>query len=96
MVKQVYDIYKKELLSRGNLDTIEKQYNNLKSREKMLSLEIDKLKTDEGVEAEIRSKFDVKRPGEQTVVIINENSPTQTTSTMSNTNVWQEFLDWFK
>ena len=96
MIKQVYDIYKKEVLSRGNLNLITKQYNDLKSREEMLSSGINKLKTNEGVEEEIRSKFDVEKPGEQTVVIIGGSSSTEATNTTENAGLWQKFVGWFK
>jgi cell division protein FtsB len=96
MIKQVYDIYKKESLSRESLDSITKQYDGLNSREKMLSSEIDKLKTDVGVEEEIRSKFDVEKPGEETVVIIDSSSSAETTSTTGGVGLWQNFINWFR
>jgi cell division protein FtsB len=96
MIKQVYDIYKKESLSRESLDSITKQYDGLNSREKMLSSEIDKLKTDVGVEEEIRSKFDVEKPGEETVVIIDSSSSAETASTTGGVGLWQNFINWFR
>ena len=96
MVKQVYDIYEKEVVSKNNLDLVVKKYDGLKSREKMLSSEIDKLKTKEGLEEEIRDKFDVEKPGEQTVVIVDSVDTRQSTSTIQNTGFWQGVIDWFK
>ena len=96
MVKQVYDIYEKEVVSKNNLDLVVKKYDGLKSREKMLSSEIDKLKTKEGLEGEIRDKFDVEKPGEQTVVIVDNADTKQSTSTSENKSVWQSIIGWFK
>ena len=46
----------------------------LRSRQASLSSDIDKLKTDRGVEDTIRDKFQVAKPGEQMVVIVDDKS----------------------
>jgi cell division protein FtsB len=96
MSKQVYDIYKKETLSRENLQSISGEYNSLKSRQKMLTSEIDRLKTDEGIEEEIRDKFSVAKPGEQVVVIVDSSSTVEDSAKNSNVGFWQKIIDWFK
>ncbi len=55
---------KKELI----LDKIE----TLRNREKSLNSDIEKLKTEEGVEETIRDKFQVVKDGEKMVVIVDE------------------------
>jgi len=94
--KQVYDIYKKKQLSQEGLATISKEYNNLKNRENMLSSEIEKLKTENGIEAEIRGKFDVVKPGEQVVIIINNGSSTPDQVKDNSYSFIDKIWSWFK
>ena len=42
----------------------------LSEREEVLQLEIDRLNTEKGIEAEIRSKFEVAKDGEEVIVIV--------------------------
>lgn len=62
--KQRETTKKKELI----LDQIE----TLRNREKSLSLDIEKLKTEDGVEETIRDKYQVVKEGEKMVVIVEE------------------------
>ncbi len=50
---------------------------DLRKRETNLNLEINKLNTEEGVEESIRDKFQVVKPGEKMVVIVDDNSNSQ-------------------
>jgi len=78
--KSAYDIYGKYKISSENYISIKKDYDSLKERFNMLNSEIDRLQTDIGMEGEIRSKFNVAKPGETVVTIINGSS------TLTNTN----------
>jgi cell division protein FtsB len=53
--------------------------DDLQKRDDTLSANIAKLKTSEGIEESIRDKFQVVKPGEQMVVIVDQN-PVQTAS----------------
>ncbi len=72
--RATYEIYKKSKLSSSNYVVIKKDYESLKMRKEMLESEINRLKTDNGIEEEIRSKFNVAKPGETVVIVINSSS----------------------
>ncbi len=46
--------------------------DELKKRKDTLSKEIDKLNTEEGIEESVRDKFQVVKPGEKMVIIVDE------------------------
>lgn len=96
LAKATYEIYQKERLSSENLSETQKEYDGLKSRETMLNSEISKLKTDTGIEEEIRSKFDVAKPGETVVVVVGNDSSSTDDQSDQNEGFWQSFLNWFK
>lgn len=94
--KQVYDIYTKNKLSRESLSITTKDYEALKTRERMLSLEIERLKTERGIEEEIRNKYDVAKPGEEVVVIVDKDRKSSSTEDSEVGGLWQKFLNLFK
>jgi len=98
IANQVYGIYEKQKLSKENLSSVKNQYEELKNREKMLTSEIDRLKTKEGMEEEIRNKFDVAKPGEQVVVITDDGSSTKVVKEENGTisGLWNKVVGWFK
>ena len=57
----------------------------------MLESEIGRLKTDYGTEEEIRSKFNVAKPGETVVMVINNSSSSNTNN--SKESFWSRLLD---
>lgn len=71
--KGVWGVYKSEKVSLFNKRFSEKEYEELKKRSDLVSEEIKVLKTDKGVEAEIRDKFRVVKEGEQLAIVINSN-----------------------
>jgi cell division protein FtsB len=96
MAKQVYEIYLKNKISRESLSIATKNYEALKTREKMLSLEIERLKTEAGIEEEIRNKYNVARPGEEVVVIVDKEKESSSTKENKTEGFWQKFLNFFK
>jgi len=86
--RATYDIYKKYKISSDDYSVTKKDYDSLKVREDMLQSEIDKLKTDYGIEEEIRSKFNVAKPGETVVTVIDGTSSTSTDVSNSNNGFW--------
>jgi len=96
MAKQVYDIYQKQGLSKEGLTSVLNENSELKNREKMLSSEIERLKTEDGIEEEIRNKFNVVKPGEHLVVIVDDASTSKNETAKENTGWWGSFLGWFK
>lgn len=95
MGRATYDIYQKYQLSYDNYTGVKKNYDSLKTRQDMLDSEINRLKTDTGVEEEIRSRFNVAKPGETVVTIINGSSSTSTKQDDSKRGFWASFWNIF-
>lgn len=66
---------------------------NLRLREKTLNQDIEKLKTEEGIEETIRDKYQVVKPNEKMVTIIDEENK-QLTEIPEVTN--HGFIGWIK
>ncbi len=96
LAKATYSIYQKYKISSDSYAVVKKDYDSLKDRNNMLNSEINRLKTDTGIEEEIRSKFNVAKPGETVVVVINGSSSTSTDDNTQNKGFWANFLSIFK
>lgn len=75
ITKGVFSVYAKEKESRSEIARIEGERNEIQKRYEVIQEQDDALKSDTGVEAEIRSKFDVVRPGEGVIVIVEKDMP---------------------
>ncbi len=62
----------------------------LTTKQASLKADIAKLNTDEGLDAEIKDKFNVVKPGEQVAVIVDATKPA--TSTATSTPSWWKRL----
>ncbi len=71
----VLSVYAKERDSRMELSLLEKKKAELSDRLARVSMNNDRLKTEEGIEAEIRSKFDVVKQDEGVIVVVDEKLP---------------------
>ena len=95
VLTEVWDVYKKQSITRDNLAKTAAIFEGLKDREKMLSSEIERLKTEGGTEAEIREKYGLVKPGEEVLVIVGDDTATDTV-TSSPVSFWQKVFNWFK
>lgn len=73
--RATWSVYKKEQGSGQNLHRATAELAALEAREKNLTEKIRRLKTPEGVEAEIREQFQVAKPGERMVVVVEDKNP---------------------
>jgi cell division protein FtsB len=74
LLKALWSAYNKEKLSSENLEKQRKELVRLNDRKKNLEQSVEYLKTDKGIEAEIRSKFRVAREGESLAVILDDDA----------------------
>ncbi len=56
-------------------EEVQNDINDLTDKKQSLESEISRLNNPAGVEKELREKFQLKKPGEDFVVIVDENSP---------------------
>jgi len=97
LVSGVSGVYKKNKLSKSNLERERSELAKLEVRQKNLANSIDYLKTDQGVEDEIRTKFRAVKEGEQIAVIVDDTTTSTPTKTSSTTeSVFMKVFHWFR
>lgn len=67
----------------------------LEEREDFLTSEIQRLQTAEGIEQEVREKFDVAKEGEKVIVIVEEKA-TSTPEDTSDVGFFARIKSWFR
>lgn len=72
--KAVWNAYNENAKTKEQATKIRLEFEEVSTRANLLSQGLASLKTQEGVEKEIRKKFSVAKEGEQVVVIIDEES----------------------
>ncbi len=97
LLNAVWKVYQKQDLTKDNLAKAAANLQGLQAREKMLSSEIERLKTESGTEQEIREKYGLVKPGEEVITVVDSNTATSTDfDTASNpASFWQKIMDWF-
>lgn len=83
--KGLWGVYTKEKLSRENLEKEQMELARLESREKILASSINYLKTEQGLENEIRTKFRAVKENEKVAVIIDDGVGTKEEVEVSTT-----------
>ena len=69
------NIWVKYFESKENADQTYRQLVELQNRQGALEEKTERLKSEEGIEEEVREKFNVLRPGEKVLVIKEEEKP---------------------
>ena len=84
------------MVTKENLSKTAASLESLQVREKMLSSEIEKLKTAGGTEAEIREKYGLVRPGEEVIVIVDKDGDTDFDQATTSGGFWDKVRGWFQ
>ncbi len=90
----VWGIYAKERLTRATLESRQEELAEVEGRERELATSINELKTPRGVEKELREKFEVARPGEGVLVIV-EGPPHERDEGASSFGIWGNIRHFF-
>ena len=72
LLKSVWGVYKKDSMARINMKEAEITLANLEKKKVGLEKEIAKLNTERGIEEELRRRFQVFKPGEQVLVVVDK------------------------
>src|SRR4051812_37175339 len=70
IARGVFGVYAKEKATRDELARVDNEKGVIQTRYDSLENNSERLKTEEGMEAEIRGKFDVAKSGEGVIVIV--------------------------
>ena len=92
--RATFQIYQKERESRANLRQAETEVSALAARDIDLREKVERLQTESGMEAEIRSQFQVAKPGEKMVVMIDDDAEAPVESAQKQT-MWGYVTAWF-
>ncbi len=92
--KATYGVHQKQVESRANSLQAIAELQKLQDREQLLTSELTRLSTQEGVEEEIRAKYGVSKPGEEMIIIVDSLKPT-TTPEVEKKSFWQSFKGFF-
>lgn len=90
-MRGVWGVYKKSQESRELKIEAEATLSDLQTREKELRADIANLKSDRGVEAELRERYDLAKEGERVVVIVDPPTP----APEPKPTTLQKFKSWF-
>ena len=91
-----WNVYQKYREADEKTAIAQAQLYKLNTREEQLSDSLVSLKTDIGVEKELREKFGVVKEGEQMILIVNKQEGNSEESSNEHQNIWQMFLNLFK
>lgn len=84
LIRGVWRVYQKSQLAGNNYLSAQDRLDKLNERKKVLTDKLADLKTERGLEEQIRTNFSVVKPGERVVVIVD--TPTSTASSSSKRN----------
>ncbi len=88
-----WDMYQKWRLSEDVLEKTIASYENLEKREAFLDGRIKSLSTGAGVEAEVRERFGVAKPGEAVIVVLSDEEEHERIE--EEQGWWDRVKDWF-
>lgn len=89
-----YQVYDKKQESAQAVVEAEQRLIALSSKNTVLLEDIDRLQTDEGLEAEIRNKYSVAKGSERVVVLVEE-EPVPASTTTEKKSRWAKFKSFF-
>lgn len=96
VTRGAWRMYQKASIARAEREEAEKSLANLAERAEGLKESIARLKSERGVEEEIRQKFTVVRPGEEVVVVVDESGKKGKNSTPGAPSLWVRFIEFLK
>ncbi len=98
LAKAVWSVYLKDKESARNTVMASNELAQLQARHDFLTQELGRLKTAEGKEEEIRKKYQVSKPGEQVVVIVEATAslPVQIEEAGTLQKAWDSIVHIFK
>jgi len=96
MGKGVWGLVQKNQMARDNYNEAENRLVELEKEKKQLMANVAILKTERGIETEIRKNFSVAKEGERVITIVDNNQTAATTTGDDNDSAWSWFINIFK
>jgi cell division protein FtsB len=77
-------------------EEIKKEMADLEQRKSDLQKEINRLQSESGIEEEVRKKFNVQKPGENTLVIVEKNNENDKINQEASPGFFSKIWKWIK
>ncbi len=94
VVRSTWIVYQKKKESEVQESISMHNVEELRTRNAELQSQIDRIQTDSGIEAEIRSKFNVAKDKENIVILLDDTATSTATSTVK-TSFWSKIKNFF-
>ena len=94
-VRGAWNVYQKESSSQDYLNQAQDELSKVTTTQQGLSESVAELQTEQGVEADIRHKFRVVKPGEQIAVIVDDSASSTASTTAAASSIWQKVIGFF-
>ena len=92
----LWRIQEKVTIARAERDLAARSFADLQSRTEELQASLARLKSDSGIEEEVRQKFTVARPGEEVVVVVDESAKKgKNGEAMEKRSIWEHIQSFF-
>lgn len=93
--RAAFKVYGRYQDSRATLALAEKELAIMEDKKTALQKEIAKLKTEEGIEKEIRKKYQVTKDSEQLIVILDAQPKNRAETPKKPDGLWQTIIKFF-
>ena len=80
-----WQVYQKARIARDERDRAARSLQDLQARNAELTASLARVQSNEGIEEDVRQKFAVARPGEDVVIVVDDNSKKSENSEASTT-----------
>lgn len=87
-VFSVIGVYRKSREATRKNDEVESELNELKAKKDYFEAEVGRLNTNAGVEEELRDKFQIAKPGERVIIIVDDNKDNKEGSSSEKDSNW--------
>tara|TARA_Y100000310_G_scaffold209049_1_gene209682 strand:- start:2122 stop:2475 length:354 start_codon:yes stop_codon:yes gene_type:complete len=92
--RSTWSIYQKNNIVREKRNDATQEFLELSGRHSELTSYIDGLQSERGLEEEVRKKFQVSKPGEYTVVLLDPVTDDKVKS--DEESLWEKIKSWFQ
>ncbi|MFA5997750.1 MAG: septum formation initiator family protein [Candidatus Paceibacterota bacterium] len=95
VTRGAWGIHQKAEIAISERDIAARDLAEKQSRVSELNTSLTRLKSDNGIEQEIRQKYDVARPGEEVVKIVDDSSKKGENGGVVEKSFWQRIVSFF-
>ena len=92
IIHSTWGVYQKKKASENLKNTALEKVTELRVHDDELTYKIERLETDQGIEEEIRAKFNVAKAYESMVIVV-ENDESNASTTIPEKDFWQTIKD---